>query len=109
MPRLATTRDPLALALRVKDYLPRFRYLAAVCTLDANKLPDTFHLFGSETSCTDALIEAVGEFPGCQRHGEYERLANADLAEIMARHRADPLQSTFEHLGLINPDGTPLH
>jgi hypothetical protein len=108
MPHLATSRDPIALSLAVKQHYKRFPFLSAVLIPALDGRSDKLALYGSETSCTDALIEATTNHPGCERYGEWEYLPPHRLAELRAQQKADPMASTLQNLGLVKPDGSPL-
>jgi hypothetical protein len=107
MPRLATVKDPALLALMVKNNMQRFRFLAAVTEprLSSTHVPDIF-LYGSAVSCTEALIEALQEHPGCERFGEYEYLPAHVLTAMKQQIAKDPLTKALQDLGEVKPRAT---
>lgn len=98
---LFSSPDTLALAQAVKRLHHEHRFLAAV--VDAGQ---TYHLFGSPVSCTDALIEALTERPLASRHGEYEYLDPHTLARIASARPQDPLAQALKNLGRIDTTRT---
>lgn len=107
MPKLVTTRNPTALSIFVKTNLQRYRYLASVAVPDlATGDPyGQLALYGSDESCTKALTEALDDYPGAKRNGEYERASklHGDLADM--RGLADnPVAKAFKSLGVVKPD-----
>lgn len=93
---LATCPDIADVALAVKRFYKEHRHLVAV----SDPLTTKIHLFGTNESDTQALIEARTEKPNGEVVGQWEYLPTADLTKL-AQQAQDPRSKALKSLGLI--------
>lgn len=108
MPQLAISHDPQRLALMVRNYYQRWRFLAVATIPDVIGGPDKYALYGSEKDCEDATAQALADYPHMIKAQPIEYLPPEELARIKALGQS-PVAKAMRNLGLVKPDGTPLN
>jgi hypothetical protein len=99
---LLTTTDPVAVAHEIIKARMKHRFFVTVAPIPGST---TRILYGSLTSCHDALIEAVTDHPLAVKVGELEYLDPTALKVLHAIDQSDPISAAFKALGKIdNPD-----